>query len=327
MGDLDISLRSVAALMPEDLAAAAFPGAHVAVRGWRESQVTTMERRMDELLDVVVDGTPVLAHFEWMERWTQDIPTRMYEYHTITMLGQLQQIAARRAEALAKRPPGDRTPIPWEHPLPIESAVAVLSGPTKKPLAAERGFRSSMRGSRFCGVRFRVIAVYQRSVEELLSMPGKLWAVFVPAARDTSTAGVKRAIRTLEQRSRTAMELGDLLATMGLVAESRGTLDAIQEMLMKAMEDKGYTPDTKFGRMFWEKGRNEGRNEGRKEGRKEGLGAVVHQFERKMARALTEKEREVLYARAAERGVEHLGDVVLDLDGPALTAWLVAPAA
>ena len=89
------------------------------------------------------------------------------------------------------------------------------------------------------------------------------------------------------------------------------------------MEGKGYTPDSKLGRRFWDAGRKEGRQEGRQEG----LGAVVHQFERKVGRALTDKVREVLYARATERGVEHLGDVVLDLDGPALATWLVTPAA
>ncbi len=35
----------------------------------------------------------------------------------------------------------------------------------------------------------------------------------------------------------------------------------------------------------------------------------------------------MLYTRAAERGAEHLGDVVLDHDGPALAAWLAALAA
>ena len=193
--------------MPEDLAAATFPDAHVEVRGWRESQLATMERRMDELLELAVDGRPVLAHYEWMERWAFEVPGRMFEYHALTMIAQLQQIAARRAEALAQRPKGDRTRLPRERPLPIESTAVVLSGPKNKALGAERGFRSSLRRRRYNGVHFRVIAVYERSVDELLAMPGRLWTVFTPAARDASVESVSRAVRAAEKRARTKNEL------------------------------------------------------------------------------------------------------------------------
>jgi hypothetical protein len=164
-------------------------------------------------------------------------------------------------------------------------------------------------------VRFRVIAVYEQSVDELLAMPGRLWTVFTPAARDASVESVSRAVRAAEKRARTKTELEDLLATMELVAESQGALDAIQEMLMKAMDDKGITHTSKIIRRW------------REDGWKEGLGAVVRMIERKVGRPLTAEEREVLYARAGTGGVERLGDVVLDLDGPALAAWLASTAA
>jgi len=58
--------------------------------------------------------------------------------------------------------------------------------------------------------------------------------------------------------------------------------------ILEELETRAH--DSKLGRRFWDAGR--------KEGRQEGLGAVVHRFERKVGRALTEKEREVLYARS-----------------------------
>jgi len=99
----------------------------------------------------------------------------------------------------------------------------------------------------------------------------------------------------------------------------QGALDAIQEMLMKAMDDKGLTHTSKLVRRW--------REDGRKEGIEVGLSAVVRMIERKVGRLLTAQEREVLYARAGTDGAERVGDVVLDLDGPALAAWLASSAA
>lgn len=90
---------------------------------------------------------------------------------------------------------------------------------------------------------------------------------------------------------------------------------------MKAMDEKGLTGTSKVFRFFEERGRKEGL----KEGRHEGLAVTVRQFERKLGRALTDPERETLYARAGSLGPARIGDLVLDLDGPALAAWLAAP--
>jgi hypothetical protein len=54
---------------------------------------------------------------------------------------------------------------------------------------------------------------------------------------------------------------------------------------------------------------------------------LAHPCERRIGRALSDDERASLRARLAACGSQRLGDVVLDLDGPALLAWLVDPAA
>ena len=141
--------------------------------------------------------------------------------------------------------------------------------------------------------------------------------MFAPIAKDATVKAVERAIKTVSQRARTRDEFADLLATMAIVAESRGATDAIQERLMKAMDDQGVTFSSKLYRR--------GRDDGKREGVQEGLSPLLHLFERKLARKLTEAERDVLRRRLESVGPDRLGDVVFDLDGPALAAWVATP--
>ena len=53
--------------------------------------------------------------------------------------------------------------------------------------------------------------------------------------------------------------------------------------------------------------------------------ALEHQFERRLHRTLTDAERDTLRVRLAALGPERLGDVVLDLDGDTLAAWIADP--
>lgn len=61
-------------------------------------------------------------------------------------------------------------------------------------------------------------------------------------------------------------------------------------------------------------------------GRQEGLAPLVHQFERRLGRALTPEERSTLADRLHEQGAEKVGDAVLDLPREALAAWLTPSA-
>jgi hypothetical protein len=53
--------------------------------------------------------------------------------------------------------------------------------------------------------------------------------------------------------------------------------------------------------------------------------ALVHQYERRLARPLTEAERQTLHERLGRLGPDRLGDVVLERAGEALAAWLADP--
>lgn len=53
--------------------------------------------------------------------------------------------------------------------------------------------------------------------------------------------------------------------------------------------------------------------------------ALTRQFEHRLARPLSAEEHSTLAARFESVGPERLGDLVLDLDGDALAAWLADP--
>jgi Uma2 family endonuclease len=55
------------------------------------------------------------------------------------------------------------------------------------------------------------------------------------------------------------------------------------------------------------------------------LEPLVHLYERKLKRALTDQERSTLRARLGTHGPAKLGDVVLDMTGDELGAWLADP--
>ena len=58
------------------------------------------------------------------------------------------------------------------------------------------------------------------------------------------------------------------------------------------------------------------------ERREVALSMLLHQFERKLKRELTDEERATVLARLLAQGAEPLSDLVLDLDGAQLAAWL-----
>jgi hypothetical protein len=76
-----------------------------------------------------------------------------------------------------------------------------------------------------------------------------------------------------------------------------------------------------------QRGRRDGVQEGVQQGVQQGLQPLQHQFERRLSRRLTLSEQAVLRQRLTTLGADRLGDVVLDLDATALSAWLADPSA
>lgn len=69
------------------------------------------------------------------------------------------------------------------------------------------------------------------------------------------------------------------------------------------------------------------RAEGVREGMREGIAPLLRLYHRKLGRGLSAAEQQTLLTRLGTVGAERLGDLVLDLDGPALDHWLHDPLA
>ncbi len=180
VGDLDITLRHVAQAMPEDFARGVLgPNIRVEVDGWQETQMAALERRLDRVLAVRVDGWRRWLHVEWQWEWTPDLPYRVFEYQALL--------------AMAQRDP--KGPSPRAR---IESTVVLLSG-RRAPWPAWGCYRLSPKDSRFSGARFRIDAVYQQSTASLLARGSLLWLVFAPLAVDASPATMLDVLATARE--------------------------------------------------------------------------------------------------------------------------------
>lgn len=112
---------------------------------------------------------------EFLAELREDAAYRIFEY-TALLLMSLRRIT-------------DGGPLP-----PVESAVIVLGG-RQQPWPPLGQYRTSWPESPFSGVQFRVEAVYQRTVAELLSRDGTLWLVFAPLAVDANVESIAAQAR------------------------------------------------------------------------------------------------------------------------------------
>lgn len=199
--DVDLTLRHVTRLFPEQLARALLPpGAAVAVTGWLDTQVTSRQRRLDRALSVTVNDETRLLHNEWEFIMRADVPFRVFEYHALLALA-----------VAGEAPPGTSPP-------PIESTVVLFSG-REAPWPAEGEYRTSPPDAPFCGVRFRIEAVYQRTVDELLVRPGLLWSIFTPLARDATPERMAQVVDRLRAET-SPREFAELAAALVVMADA-----------------------------------------------------------------------------------------------------------
>ncbi|MFO0646162.1 MAG: hypothetical protein U0326_07980 [Polyangiales bacterium] len=288
------------------------PTASVRDAQWIETQFTRRARRLDRALRVEVDGRPEVHHVEWAWRWSRRIPYRMFEYHAMLAMA-LHEEDAQRA-------------------VPIRSTVVLLSG-RERPWPAACEYRTSAEGAPFAGVRVRVDAVYQQSIEALRARGSELWLAFAPLALDADERGVRRVAGELCERVRDEGELAELAAAMAVFAEvdgrRRGLGPRVEAMFPNEviMRNSIYTRGRDEGIAL---GRDEGialgRDEGIALGRDEGIAPLLRVVSRRLGRDLRPEERSAL-ARHIEtpEGAARLGDLVIDLSPADLAAWLADP--
>jgi hypothetical protein len=287
----DLILRHVTRRFPEDFARALLPpGTRIASATWLDTQVTSRQRRLDRVLDVVVGRKRRLEHAEWQLEWENDVPLRVFEYHCMTALAVAHE---------AERPR-------------IRSTVVLLSG-REEPWPREGEYRTSPAGTRFSGVTFRIDAVYQRTIAELEARKSPLWMVFAPLAVDADPAAMRRVLGALREqlKERDFEELAVALTVMADVdRRNRGLRHAIVPLLREEiiMESWVYT-------------------QGKLKGLEEGQAATMQRMLRglivdRLGRAPGPEEEQAIVRRARELAPEKLVEVV-EMPSDALLAWLL----
>jgi hypothetical protein len=288
--DLDLTLRHVSRQFPEQLARALLaPGTVITEARWFETQVTSRQRRLDRAIEVVADGTRSIEHNELQLEMEADTPFRIYEYHTLTAL------------ALVDATPAGATPPR------IRSTLVLLSG-REKPWPEHGEYRTSPdapEGEPFSGVKFRIDAVYQRTVAELEARGSPLWMVFAPLAVDADPERMKAVLDKLRAET-SRRDFGELAVALTVVAakdkRQRGLREGILALLKQ--EDVMQSSVDKMGKQ-------------------EGVQTtMVSHFAKRLGRPLTDEERVTLAERLAKLGGDRLDDVLFGLSPEAIAAWL-----
>ncbi|MBK9265970.1 MAG: hypothetical protein IPM54_40070 [Polyangiaceae bacterium] len=269
---------------------------------WIKTQLATRQRRIDRGLRIeMVRGSRIL-HIEWTLRLNRAIRRRVHEYHHLLAM-------AHEMDARAKRKRGE--PLP--KPISIDSVVVVLSGPKKK-LPTFGRYRTSSKDQRFSGVRFRIEAIYQRTVAEIEAMGSVFWLAFVPLAMDVDQEKLERVLKSL--RAQTEPEdFEDLKATMILLAPLNRDFPGLQEVILSLTEAEEPVLDLLSLHPYYQRAKEQGFAKGRDE-------ALMHLLERRLTRSLTASERKRVSKRLTKHGPDFVGDAILDLSREELAAWL-----
>lgn len=322
--DADHSLRASSRLFPDALTRfVARRGRSIAHVEWIETQIARRQRRLDRVLLVhLQDGENHWLHVEWTDRLTRRVRERAAEYHwDLSVVGfHDARVRRRHGEKGAK-------------PVPIETVLVVLFG-RKKPWPKFGVYRTSPRRKKFCGVKFRIEAVYQKNVAELEAMGSPFWLVFVPLALDVDEEKLRRVIDTLREETND-YEFAELATTMLSMAKLKKDVPELIDMVASLLKEKTtvrsfevmWTDDVKRRE---EQARQEGTlqgieqgiTQGITQGIEQGIEPLVYIFERRLGRLLTAKERRRLAIRTKKQGPNVVGDVILDYSPKKLAKWL-----
>ena len=101
----------------------------------------------------------------------------------------------------------------------------------------------------------------------------------------------------------------------------------LQQTLSKVQTSRSLTEEEKELLVDGQKMIQAIETKGRKAGIQQDLQPLVRMLTRKLNRPLTEREHATVVRRLGTLGPERLGDVALDLEAPALAAWLANPRA
>jgi hypothetical protein len=315
MGRADIALRHVTHQYPEDLARALLPpGLVFEVTGWFDSQLTMIERRLDKALDLRVAGERRLLHIEIELDLSDDDAARVDAYRALLLAA--LRIEASKVPRSPKPPAGGgdaRSPTRPRAPVPVHSVVLVLRG-RQEPWPEEGEYGTDWPELPWSGTRFRVEAVYQRTMAELRARGGLLWQVFAPLARDASAPAMRAVLDELRRRTAPDEVRAALYTALLVMAEIDPWGHNLREEIMAMMQadDRDIYKLSPTLRAAFEEGEREGE-----------LRLLSDAFAEQIGRPPTPDEQAALAKRTGEIGAKQALRALFKLHGDALVAWLL----
>lgn len=99
-------------------------------------------------------------------------------------------------------------------------------------------------------------------------------------------------------------------------------LEARRQYIIRYLFDHSPWLQNEVERKGVQKGIRLGLEQGREQGREQGLAPLLHQFERRLRRALTTHERAAIARQLGQLGANRIGDLVLESTPQQLAAWL-----
>lgn len=311
MGRADIALRHVTHQYPEDLARALLPpGLAFEVTGWFDSQLTMLERRLDEALDLRVSGERRLLHVEIELDLDDEDAARVDAYRALLLMA--LQIEASKTSP-SQKPDAIERRSTLRARVPVHSVVIVLRG-RKETWPEEGEYGNDWPELPWSGTRFRIEGVYQRTVAELRARGGLLWRVFAPLATDASAGAMREVIDEIRGRTAPDETRAALYTALLVMAE----IDPWGHNLIKEITAMMQADDLEIYRLSptlraaFEDGELKGKQE-----------LLCEAFAEQAGRAPTSDEQAALAKRAQELGAKQALRALFKLHGDALVAWLL----
>jgi hypothetical protein len=252
-----------------------------------------------------------------------DYPDRIDGYRGLLLLALRNEAAKAPPEPKPKAAEGaaEGAPPKPRAPVPVHSVVILLRG-RKEPWPDGSEYGTDWPELPWSGSRFRVEAVYQRTVAELRARGGLLWLVFTPLAVDASAAAMREVLDEIRGRTARDEDRAVLYTTLLVMAEFDPWGHNLREEI-KAMLQKDDLEVLKLSPTLRD-AFEEGEEKGAEAERSKLLRAA---FAGNAGRAPTPEEQAALVKRAGELGPEQALMALIKLHGDALVAWLLGSAA
>jgi hypothetical protein len=265
-----------------------------------------LERRLDEALDLRVAGERRLLHVEIELDLDDEDALLLMALHVEASKAPL------RPKLRADPDASERRSKPRAR-VPVHSVVIVLRG-RKEPWPEEGEYGNDWPELPWSGTRFRVEAVYQRTVAELCARGGLLWRVFTPLAADASAGAMREVIDDIRGRTAPDEVRAALYTALMVMAE----IDPWGHNLKKEITAMMQADDLEIYKLSptlraaFEEGELKAKQE-----------LLCEAFAEQAGRAPTSDEQAALAKRTRELGAKHALRALFKLHGDALVVWLL----